>query len=186
MGDFTNIFGHKANKTGLVNTSELSEKETFDGHRFYAEYDKSFNSGEVKYVLYQMPSTSSGKIIALQQRQFKTESGGAEIEILWDSTGLSTGSSIPSFNENRLSSSVATMAINELTTPPATAGTIRERDFIPSAGNVGQSSGGINSDLGFRLYNPDSFFVLKITNTHAKSQRIHVAYTWFEMNESEI
>lgn len=180
-----NDFNSLAKPRVLTANITLGETETFEGNRFYAEYDESYAAGETKYVIYQMPNVASGKVVALQSRAFKTFESEASIEILWDSTGVVAGTTVPSFNENRNSLSTATMTINEVTSLTA-EGTIRERDFIPATTGPGSTSaGGIASSLGFRLYSPDSFFILKVTNG-ATAQRIHVAYTWFELSSSDL
>ena len=163
--------------TTLTNTEVM----TFEGKRFYGEIDFTLASGATKYIMYQMPNVASSKIIALQSRQFKSLNGGAEIEILWDSTGVVLGASVPTFNENRNIAVVATMLINEVTSV-AVDGTIRESDFLQGTGSGSNSSGAISADLGLRLYSPDSFFIAKVTNLESQNNRIHLSYTWIEID----
>ena len=130
--------------------------------------------------MYQMPSAASNRIIALQSRSFKSLNGAAEIEILWNSTGVVLGAQLPTFNENRNIPFDATMTINEVVSV-VSDGTVRERDFLQGVGSGNNSSGAISSDLGFRLYSPDSFFIAKITNLETQVNRIHISYTWLEL-----
>ena len=167
-------------------TSEISytEATTVSGGRFSSEFDLVYGTGEgttdTEYILYQMPPASSGVVVALDLRIFKSLNGEADLEILWDSTGIVTSTAIPAFNENRNSSKSAQMTINRVTSV-VTEGTVRERDFLSGAGTGSNSSGAISDSSGFRLYSPDSFFIAKIVNKHNANNRIHIAYSWLEI-----
>lgn len=159
----------------------LAEYYTANGLRFYVEYDKVFTSGEVVWLLYQMPPESSGYYVALQERDFKSLNGDAAITIYWDSTGFTPGTPLQAFNENRIFEANDGNMVTSVITAPSVPGTIREQDFVSGVGTGSGSSGGISSTLGSRIYSPDSFFIAKIENLHAQSNRIHVRYAWGEI-----
>jgi hypothetical protein len=159
----------------------LNDITTFEGSRYEVEFDSILGQGEVQYIMYQMPPLSSGVIVGLNSRGFKSLNGGAEMEILWDTTGITLGAPLPIFNSNRNSTNTGEMVVNLITGTPTTDGTIRERDFLTSLGAGSNSSGSISPALGLRLYSPDSFFVFKLTNTHNSANRIKVTYSWLEI-----
>ena len=170
----------------LTSALTLGEIETFQGNRFYFEYDRVFAEGEVQYLIVRMANASDKKTSTFQNRSLKTMLGSAEIDILLESTGYTIGDSIDTFNENTSSDNTAVTLINEISTPTID-GIIRERDFIPESTGVGQStSGGINSDLGFRLYEQGAYAVIKLTNTYDDDQRIRLSYTWFEIDDEDL
>jgi hypothetical protein len=165
----------------LTTSASLSEITTVEGVRYYGEVDEIVAATESLYILYQMPPLSSGVIVALQQRLFKSLNGEATLEILWDSTGIAGGVAIPTFNENRNSANTANMTIARGITVTSD-GIIRERDFLAGSGKGRDSSGGISPAVGTRLYSPDSFFIAKITNLHNSDNRIHISYSWAELS----
>ena len=168
-----------------VTTLTQAEYFTANGLRFYVEYDKVFTSGEVVWLLYQMPPELSGYYVSLQERDFKSLNGDAAITVYWDSTGFTPGTPIDSFNENRLfEANTGNMIVSEIAAP-SVPGTIREQDFVSGIGTGSGSAGGISATLGSRIYSPDSFFILKIENLHAQSNRIHVRYAWGEIPVTE-
>ena len=166
-------------RTRVVSLTQ-AELSTAEGIRFYTEYDKVFSTGETVYLLYQMPAIESGFVVALQERRFKSLSGEAEVEILWDSTGVTPGTPLPSFNENRNSVNTSNMITSVIATP-TTDGTVRETDFLTGSGAGSNSSGDISPDSGSRIYSPSSFFIAKVTNNHNADNRIHLSYTHAEI-----
>lgn len=159
----------------------LAEAITSEGRRYYSEFDEVFTSGETKYFLYQFPSKMpKGLVVGLQNRQFKSLNGEAEITILWDSTGVVPGTPVPIFNENRNSPNVSEVVISEIVAP-TTEGTIREQDFLTGSGAGSKSSGDVSVGSGYRGYSPDSFFIAKVTNLHNANNRIRLAYSWVEV-----
>lgn len=171
-----------------VRTASMTQAEYFTGigSRYVVDYDAVYAGNETKYILYQMPSTASGLLVALQQRRFKSRDGAAEVEILWDSTGFTPGTPLPSFNENRNFEGDTGNMIASVIAPPATDGTIRETDFLNQIGVGSNSSGDISADTGSRIYSPDSFFIAKVTNLDNGSNRIKLAYNWVEFPISAI
>lgn len=172
-------------KQSRVLTASITSAEslTIEGKRFNATADFTLAGGATKYIMYQMPNVASGVVVGLQNRIFKSLNGSAEIEILWNSAGVTLGAVVPSFNENRNSSVVAGMVINEATAVQAD-GLVRESDFLQGEGSGSNSSGSISSALGFRIYSPDSFFVAKVTNLHSQNNRILLTYSWGEIENN--
>jgi hypothetical protein len=168
-----------------VRTLPLTQAElaSAEGYRYYSEFTTVLSTLDTVYVLYQMPPVESGVVIALQERRFKSESGGADLEILWDSTGVIPGTLLPIFNQNRNSANVAQMELSVIATP-TTDGIIRETDFLNSTGSGSNSSGDISPASGSRIYSPSSFFIAKITNTHNQDNRILLTYTHAEISIS--
>lgn len=171
-----------------VRTSSMSQAEYFSaiGKRFVVDYDEVYAGNETKYILYQMPPASSGYLVTLQQRRFKSRDADAELEILWDSTGFTPGTPLPSFNENRNFESDTGLMIVSVIAPPTTEGTIREVDFLNQIGQGNNSSGDISPETGSRIYSPDSFFIAKVTNLDNAPNRIKLAYNWAEFPISAI
>lgn len=162
-----------------------SELVTIQGNRFYVEFDVVFTTLETKYIKYQMPPLSSGKIVALQQRIFKALNGEAEIEVLWNTTGGTLGAPLVSYNENRNTSNTALMVATPFTVAPS-GGDVRESDFVTGTGAGSNSSGDVSPAAGYRIYSPDSDFVLKVTNLHNMDNRIHVSYSWLEVDPERV
>jgi len=171
-----------------VRTSSMSQGEYFSaiGKRFVIDYDEVYAGNETKYILYQMPPASSGYLVKLQERRFKSRDAAAEIEILWDSTGFTPGTPLPSFNENRNFESDTGLMIVSVIAPPTTEGTVREPDFVTQSGTGNNTSGDISAQTGSRIYSPDSFFIAKVTNLDNGSNRIKLAYNWAELPISAI
>jgi hypothetical protein len=156
----------------------LVEAATIDGRRCYCEYDRQFAAGEEQFILYNLP-LGSDKVVALQNRTFKTETNVAELEILWDSTGFNIGAAVPIFNENNFyRNRNPQFVVNEIDTP-SNLGVVRETDFTGSGGFF-TSSGGISPSLGARFYNEGTFFIARVINGGA-AQRIKLTYTWLEL-----
>lgn len=171
-----------------VRTSSMSQAEYFSaiGKRFVVDYDEVYAGNETRYILYQMPPASSGYLVTLQQRRFKSRDADAEIEILWDSTGFTPGTPLPSFNENRNFESDTGLMIASVIAAPTNEGTIREVDFLNIQGVGNSSSGDISAETGSRIYSPDSFFIAKVTNLDNAPNRIKLAYNWAEFPISAI
>lgn len=166
-----------------VRVTSLSQAEYFTGigKRYVVDYDEVYTGNETRYILFQMPPASSGFLVALQERRFKSRDQGAELEILWDSTGFTPGTPLPVFNENRnFDSDIGNMVASVIGTP-TTEGTMREVDFLNDTGGFFASSGDISAQSGSRIYSPDSFFIAKVTNVGAGSNRIKLAYNWVEL-----
>ncbi len=171
-----------------IRTSSMSQSEYFTavGKRFVVDYDEIYAGGETKYILYQMPPASSGYFVALQERRFKSRDAAAEIEILWDSTGFTPGTPLPSFNENRNFESDTGLMIVSVIAPPTNEGTVREVDFVTQSGTGNNTSGDISAETGSRIYSPGSFFIAKVTNLDNGTNRIKLAYNWAEFPISAI
>lgn len=171
-----------------VRTSSMSQGEYFSaiGKRFVVDYDEVYAGNETKYILYQMPPLASGYLVTLQERRFKSRDAAAEIEILWDSTGFTPGTPLPSFNENRNFESDTGLMITSVIAPPTTEGTVREVDFVTQSGIGNNTSGDISAETGSRIYSPDSFFIAKVTNLDNGTNRIKLAYNWAEFPISAI
>lgn len=165
-------------KTPFSGTT-LAEAITAEGNRYSTEFDNVFNAAETKYYLYQFPSELD-TIVSLQNRQFKSLKGEAELVILWNSTGIVPGVPVPIFNENRNSANISKALVSEIATP-LTDGIIREQDFLTGVGGGSHSSGSISTDSGYRMYSPGSFFIAKVTNLHNNANRIRLAYSWVEI-----
>lgn len=168
-----------------VTSLDITELLTLEGYRFYSEYDEVLSSGEVVYVLFQMPPDLSGRTTGLQNRNFKSSSGEVELEVLWDTTGMVIDTNLPIFNENNGSLASPQMVVSVLTSVTAD-GTVREKDFLLGGGQGSNSSGDISPSLGFRIYKEGTFFVAKMTNTHNSANRVHISYSWVEIPDSYI
>ena len=170
-------------KQPRVLTSSLSyvDLSTLEGVRYEVYFDKVFATGETQYILYQFPPASSGVLVGLSNRTFKSLNGEAEISILWDTAGMVLGDSLTLFNANRNLNMPALTEVNVLTGVPTTEGIVRETDFLTGGGSGSNSSGSISPSLGLRLYSADSFFVAKVTNLHSQTNRIHLEYSLLEI-----
>ena len=163
---------------GDIRVLSASESVTLSGNRFYAEANLSLGTGATEYVLFQMPEKQSSLYVGLETRQFKSANGDADLEILWDSTGVSAGVDVPIFNQNNGSQRDSKMTVKTGVIVTGD-GTVRETDFL--AGSIGAfSSGDIAASNAFRLYAPGTFFIAKITNTHTDTNRIKLSYSWIE------
>jgi hypothetical protein len=172
----------------LATTIDYNDMATFEGDRYEVEFDATVVSGVngFQYIMYQMPPLSSGVIVGLSNRTFKTLNGECDLKILWDTTGTTLGAALPIFNDNRNSIKTPQMQVNLITGTPTTDGIIREGDFVTGTGTGANSSGSISPSLGLRLYSPDSFFVAKLTNLHNASNRIKITYSWIEIPISDL
>lgn len=173
------VYDNNQNWPPIVTTFTEGEMLTIEGNRFYSEYSKVFTAGEVVYIRYLAPPDSSGFFMALQNRIFKSLNGEADLEILWDSTGVDVGAKQPTFNENRMSQNQSRTTVN-LVTSVGGEGTVRESDFLTGSGAGSNSSGDVSPELGYRIYGPDSSFIAKITNLHNSDNRIKLSYSWVE------
>lgn len=165
-------------------TLTLAEMLTLRGLRFNQSFDILFANGETKYFLYQLPANAT-VTVGLQNRIFKSRDGAAEIEILWNSTGFTPGTTNKVFNEYNKYDGNEQFQVSEIT-PPTVEGLIRETDFLTSSGAGNNTSGDVSTELGFRLYEPGTFFIAKVTNLEAKVNRILLGYSWIESPEDTV
>lgn len=180
------ITAFKANLANAVGnwlrtvTLNLVESATVEGFRFGHQFDRVFASGETKHYLYINP-VGSDITMALQERRYKTNDGASEMEILWNVEAYTPGTLETTFNQ-RNSEGVSVVEISEIATPTEGAGVIvRESDFIPALGQGSKTSGDIASGTGFRMYEPGTYFIFKVTNLENKNNRISVSYDWVEV-----
>lgn len=171
----TNLIGK------FVRTISLSfaESSTFVGERFNQEFDVTLSGGEVRYFLYELPS-GSDITVGLQNRIFKSHDGSVDLEILWGSTGFTSGTPEQVFNEYNKYADNNQFIVSEITAPTV-EGVVRETDFLIGTGQGANSSGDVSSELGFRLYKPDTFFIAKVTNTEVSNNRVILGYSWVEI-----
>ena len=164
-----------------TSTTSLVEAATVEGFRFGHTFDVILSGGETKYFLYINP-IGSDTTMALQERRFKSLDGGAEMEILWDVESYTAGPLEETFNQ-RNASGAGVVEISEIAPPTLGAGfKVRESDFLTGSGTGSHSSGDISSGTGFRLYEPGSYFIFKVTNLENNSaNRVLVAYDWVEL-----
>lgn len=181
LSSVTHTYPSLTDQRVLTSNLDVEDLYTFEGLRYEVEFDEVLASNEVQYIMYQMPPLSSGYIVGLSSRNWKSLNGAAEMEILWDTSGITLGDSLTIFNSNRNSANTGNMTVNLITGTPTSDGIIREKDFLTGSGTGSNSSGSISPSLGLRLYSPDSFFVFKLTNTHSSSNRIKVTYSWVEI-----
>lgn len=164
----------------------LSEAATHSGTRFSHEFDITLANGETRYFLYKVPS--DGKVIGLQSRRFKSFGGAVDLKVLWNSTGVVEGTLEKIYNENNkydfptVAEGLETFRISQIAAP-TTEGVVRESDFLTSTGSGNNSAGSISDGAGYRLYNPDTFYIAKVTNLDNASNRVILGYSWIEENE---
>jgi hypothetical protein len=115
--------------------------------------------------------------VSLIKRLWKTDSGDAELSILWNSTGFTPGTPVLTINENRNITKSCGVLISEISAP-SDEGLVIETDFIAGTGSGSNSSGDISPETGFRIYSPGSFFIAKVTNLHGSSNRIKLGYNY--------
>ena len=136
----------------------------------------------VKWFSFEVPSSVTDKVIALQTRLWKADNSNVDLDILWDVTSYTGGTDIPIFNSYR-DKRVSVVEFKEDATVNATASTVREEDFLSSGGSQGNngSSGQLNPLEGFRLYLPGEHFVVRITNVTQNNNTVLLGYRWVEL-----
>ena len=174
-------FSFLSNKRTPTANIDYVDVTTFEGSRYEVYFDDTLTSGASQYIMYQFPPLSSGVLVALSNRSFKSLNGSAEITILWNTTGYTLGAPLTTFNTNRNSTRTSETQVNLITGVPTDEGLIRESDFLTSTGVGSNSSGSISPSLGLRVYSPESFFVAKVTNLHSQVNRIHLEYSFMEI-----
>lgn len=184
LQNVTETFPSLAKPRLLVSSLDQGDIAVFDGHKFESSVTLSIPAGATRYIRYKMPTTASGKIVGLSNRNFKSLNGEATLDILWNTTGNIDGTSVPIFNQNRNSPLLSEMVINVVT--GTTGGLIRESDFLARIGIGSNSSGSISPELGLRLYSPDSDFVAKIVNTHNATNLIQLSYAHIEFHVEDL
>ena len=161
----------------------LNEVSTSEGSRFNHTFDVELSNGETKYFLYNMPE--GGNTVALQKRIFKSYNGAVDLKVLWDVAHVE-GVHEDVFNEyNKYDGDdLETIQISECTVPNDSTARIRESDFLTSSGQGSNSSGDVSSDSGYRLYEPGSYFIAKITNLENSTNRVLLGYSFLELTSS--
>jgi len=167
-----------------VSSTTISELLTVSGRRFSNEFDLDYSNGQTRYFLYSLPAGAT-MTVGLQNRVFKARDGGADLEILWGSTGFTEGVLTPVFSEYNKYDGNNQFRVSEITAP-TTEGTLRESDFLTLLGRGQNTSGSVSSELGFRLYEPGTFFIAKVTNVENSNNRIHLSYAWIELSDTEV
>lgn len=162
-----------------INSVELA---TSEGKRYYMEYDRVFANNETQYFSFDMPTSADGLIAAFQNRDFKSFTGPAEIEIIWDPTNVVRGTQINTWNENQLfGKQVNQSGLKIYEADSFDGGISRENDFIS---NDSPSSGGVSDAVGYRLYAPDEVAIVRVSNLDNVAQRIHLSYSWIEIPDT--
>ena len=177
---FINLTGNAIHAFAL----SLNEVYTTEGKKFQHEFDIEFANGEERYFLYQVPA-DAGITAGFRERVFKSRDGAAELSLFWDSTGFTPGTLENVFNEYNKYTNGNQLEISEISAPTV-EGTLRESDFLTSTGVGVNSSGGVSTDAGYRLYKPGSFGIVKVTNLHNATNRIILGYSWVEIPQSEL
>lgn len=167
-----------------VSATTISEIFTVSGRRFSNTFDIQYSGGETRYFLYSLPIEAQ-VTVGLQNRIFKSKDGEAEIEILWDSTGFTEGTITPVFCEYNKYTGNNLFRTSEITAP-SVEGILRESDFLTATGKGSNTSGAVASKLGFRLYEPGTFFIAKVTNLENSTNRIHLSYSWIELSDKQV
>lgn len=164
---------------------------TLLGYEFEAVAKFDMADTAVKWFSFEVPSSVTDKVIALQTRLWKADNSNVDLDILWDVTSYTGGTDIPIFNSYR-DKRISVVEFKEDAAVNATASTVREEDFLASGGTQGNQSspGQLGPTLGFRLYLPGEYFIGRVTNNGGDDNTIQFGYKWVELpisylNESD-
>ena len=181
-------------------TESMSHVEvlTHDGRKFNSSQLFSVDIANPLYVVYELPANATVDQIELIKRYFQTATDGADLLIFWDyDISTATRTRMDVFNESNkyrgvIDADFTVDLLNPHTldaatgvytiTGPATIldpGIIREPSFIIGTGVGSNRSGDVNPDVGTRIYERGTGYLVKITSK-GNGNIIHLGYTWSE------
>ena len=200
LPDIFNAVAKKFNNVGTrFNTESMTHVDTVthEGGKFDCINLFNLSTANPLYVLFQLPDDTE-RSVELITRHFQTDTGGADLKILWDyDVDTSGGTVLTSFNECNLYRGVidadfkvtilnSVTVANNVYTPTDNAssaisdeGIQREPSFITGTGLGANRAGGVNPDVGTRKYAPGTGFLVKITS-RTNSNLTLLGYTWIE------
>lgn len=181
LSSVSQTFANLVGKYVAVANVDSTEVLTTEGRRFNQHFDEVFSGNETKYFLYEVPSDAT-VTVGFQNRIFKSRDGAAELDVYWESTGFTPGTPEDVFNEYNKYSDNNQLLMSEIS-EPTTLGIHRESDFVTASGVGSNTSGDVSAALGFRLYEPGTFAVVKVTNLDSSANRIILSYSWVEIVE---
>ena len=171
-------------QTPRILTTGLTQQEvaTREGHEFQAFFVDDFSAGETRYIAWENPIASTVDV-GLVERLFVAQDGAVGADILWDYTIDTTVDTLTSFNQSNAFRGIldAQYIVTEVTL--SDEGIIRE-PIVVATGSGGNAVGGVAPSVGFRMYEPGTGFVFKVTNNHNSTNRILVSYTWVEFDNT--
>jgi hypothetical protein len=171
-------------------TQSMTELYTALGRRYTHKFDLVFSGSETKYYFYEFPS-SSGRILAVQERIFRARNGEAELEVLNSSTGYTlTNKDQGTQKANNVVVNDPVLSIYNLNdgagnVEPTTDGPIFDTDFVTSTGSGSNTAGSFSPQIGARLYS-EVGIALKVTNLENSDNRISLEYSWIELDDDYI
>lgn len=195
LRDYASLSQPRVLTTGITQT----EIATIEGERYSSiKVLANVDTATPVYVLVENPAGSEINAAFLDRFLKGYISGLVSFQVLWDYdvTGA-TKTPLPIFNENNLVRGIKTpkteiSLLNPATTPavgdwtitggytPVSEGIEREVDFISTEGQGSNTSGGVASGKGFRLYGQGTGALIKIISS-ADNNRVKLGYSWVEV-----